>query len=83
MFITSLLVIVAAQRGGHVEKEINGDTGSAEGGNLENNALWRTISKQVETLRTEMEDSRKSAEEAAQNASSGESYPYITFVSPY
>ncbi|KAI4187585.1 MAG: hypothetical protein LQ346_005467 [Caloplaca aetnensis] len=83
IFITSLLVIVAAQRGGHVEKEINGDTGSAEGGNLENNALWRTISKQVETLRTEMEDSRKSAEEAAQNASSGESYPYITFVLPY
>ncbi|KAL8775545.1 MAG: hypothetical protein Q9209_000041 [Squamulea sp. 1 TL-2023] len=69
-FITSLLVIVAAQRGGDIA-ETNGTvkTGDPEG--LEGNALWRTISKQVETLRAEQEDSRKSADEAAQNASNG------------
>ncbi|KAL8699944.1 MAG: hypothetical protein Q9201_005712 [Fulgogasparrea decipioides] len=71
-FITSLLVIVAAQRGGGVEQDVNGTIpGSADPEGLEDNALWQTISKQVETLRTEMEDSRKSAEEAAQNASDG------------
>ncbi|KAL8804868.1 MAG: hypothetical protein Q9200_005644 [Gallowayella weberi] len=71
-FITSLLVTVAAVRSGDSEREVNG-TGSenADPEGLEHNALWRTISKQVETLRTEMEDSRKSAEEAALNASGG------------
>ncbi|KAL8734358.1 MAG: hypothetical protein Q9166_001556 [cf. Caloplaca sp. 2 TL-2023] len=68
-FITSLLVIVAAQRGG--VGEINGTNGNADPEGLEHNALWRTVSKQVEILRTEMEDSRKSAEEAMQNASNG------------
>ncbi|KAL8687242.1 MAG: hypothetical protein Q9218_006531, partial [Villophora microphyllina] len=69
-FITSLLVIVAAQRGGTSAENVDGTAETdADPEGLEGNALWRTISKQVETLRVEMEDSRKSAEEAAQNAS--------------
>ncbi len=34
---------------------------------LEDNQLWRVISKQVQTLRAEMEESRKSAEDAEKN----------------
>ncbi|KAL8721504.1 MAG: hypothetical protein Q9225_001849 [Loekoesia sp. 1 TL-2023] len=64
-FISSLLIILAAQRGG--AEEINGTAEDADPEGLKHNALWRTIRKQVEALRMEMEDSRKSAKEAAQN----------------
>ncbi|KAL9035316.1 MAG: hypothetical protein Q9180_004927 [Flavoplaca navasiana] len=64
-FITSLLVIVAEQRGG--TKEPNGTIVDPSLEGLESNALWRTFSKQVENLRTEQEASRKSADEAVQN----------------
>ena len=65
LFITSLLMIVGSRK---VNKEIEGlpETGRGEHP-LEELLLWRVVSKQVKTLRTEMEDARKSAEEAASN----------------
>ena len=38
-----------------------------EADELDHLLLWRVLRKQVETLRAEMEDARKSAEEAAKN----------------
>ncbi|KAL8952622.1 MAG: hypothetical protein Q9222_001496 [Ikaeria aurantiellina] len=72
-FIQALLILVAAQRGG--VEEVNGIEDLSGPESLKQNALWRTISKQVETLRIEMENSRKSADEAAQNASNGAAPP--------
>ncbi|KAL8984540.1 MAG: hypothetical protein Q9205_001528 [Flavoplaca limonia] len=64
-FITSLLVIVADQRGG-IER-LNGKMEVTDPEDVESNPLWRTLSKQVEILRAEQEESRKSVDEAAQN----------------
>ena len=64
-FITSLLVIVANQRGG--TEEPNGMNGDADTNGVESNTLWRTLSKQVGILRAEQEESLKSVDEAAQN----------------
>ena len=75
-FVTSLLVIVAIQRGTSKEPEdapsteingtANGDVPEDEA--VKSNLLYRVLSRNVATLRHEMEGSRKSAEEAAQNA---------------
>ena len=68
-FVTALLIIVGAQKGSNKEisklPETNGEVGE-----FDYILLWRVISKQVQTLRTEMEDARKSAEEAIVNNSS-------------
>ncbi|KAL8998573.1 MAG: hypothetical protein Q9169_002413 [Polycauliona sp. 2 TL-2023] len=64
-FITSLLMIVASQRGG--TQQPNGTDGAADTEEFQNNALWRTLSNQVKILRTEQEESRKSVDEAVQN----------------
>ncbi|KAI4263808.1 MAG: hypothetical protein L6R42_001059 [Xanthoria sp. 1 TBL-2021] len=64
-FITSLLVIVANQRGG--TEKLNGTVGDADTEGVDGNALWRTLSKQVEILRAEQEESLRSVDEAAQN----------------
>lgn len=68
-FVTALLIIVAAQRGSSKEAENFPETDSANG-EFDNVLLWRVIRKQVQTLRAEMEDARKSAEEAEENGSS-------------
>ena len=77
-FITSLLVLVAAQRAEKAgtaikerEPEPSGENGNSavdlEDQELQGNQLWKIISKQVKTLKTEMEEGRKSAEEAEKN----------------
>jgi len=64
-FITSLLMIVGSRRG---NKEIEGlpEIGQ-EAHDFDRLLLWRVMNKQVKTLGAEMEDARKSAEEAANN----------------
>ena len=64
-FVTSLLMIVGSRRG---NKEIEGlgEKGD-EYDRLDELLLWRVVKKQIKTLREEMEESRKSAEEAAKN----------------
>ncbi|KAL8648618.1 MAG: hypothetical protein Q9226_005918 [Calogaya cf. arnoldii] len=64
-FITSLLVIVANQRGG--TEGFNETTGDADTEGIKSTALWRILSKQIGILRAEQEESRKSVDEAAQN----------------
>ncbi len=73
-FIAALLVLVAAQRavksGTKPEERLSNNVPTPTPGSdtdLENNQLWQVLSKQVQTLRTEMEESRKSAEDAAEN----------------
>ncbi len=65
-FITSLLTIAGSHRG--TSKAIDGlsETGQ-ESHELDDLLLWRVMSKQVKYLRAEMEDARKSAEDAAKN----------------
>lgn len=68
-FITSLLVIVAVQRGTDEElneapEEANGEPSNEGASKLDSNLLYRVFRKQIRTLRHEMEGSRKSAEEA-------------------
>ena len=67
--MTALLIIVGAQRGSNKEVENLPET-DGKGGEFENILLWRVISKQVQTLRAEMEDARKSVEESVENSSS-------------
>ena len=67
-FVTALLIIVGGQRGSSKEIDALPET-NGNSGELKNVLLWRVISKQVQTLRVEMEDARKSAEEAAKNIS--------------
>ena len=65
-FIASLLIIAGAHRGN--TKEIDGLPETVEGASqLDNVLLWCVISKQVQNLRAEMEDARKSAEDAVKN----------------
>lgn len=73
-FIAALLVLVAAQRA--VKRGIKPEESLSHNAptptpnpdkDLENNQLWQVLSKQVQTLRTEMEESRKSADDAAKN----------------
>lgn len=84
-FITSLLIIVAVQRGTNQEfretpAETNGDvTKENSASKLKKNLLYRVLSKQVQTLRHEMEGSRKSAEEAAKHKAPSNNGP----VSPF
>lgn len=64
-FVTGLLMIVGSRRGG---KKIEDLTGTDEDAHkLDHLLLWRVMNKQVANLRAEMEDSRKSAEDAAKN----------------
>jgi len=68
-FITSLLVIVAVQRGTNKEfieapEEANGEPSEGSASKLDDNLVYRVLRKQIQTLRHEMEGSRKSAEEA-------------------
>ena len=59
-------MIVGSHKG--TSKEIDGlPEASDEANELDHLLLWRVMRKQVETLRAEMEDTRKSAEEAAKN----------------
>lgn len=72
VFITSLLVIVAVQRGtnkdfSEVPEGANGEPSSKGALKLESNLLYRVLLKQTQTLRHEMEGSRKSAEEAGKH----------------
>ena len=69
IFVTALLIIVGAQRGSNKEIE-NLPEPNGTGGKFDDVLLWRVIGKQVQTLRAEMEDALKSAEEAFQNSSS-------------
>ena len=63
VFITSLLRIVGSRRG-----KVEGlPEAGEEAHELDHLLLWRVINKQIQTLRAEMEDNRKSAEEAADN----------------
>jgi len=64
-FITSLLMIVSSRRG---KKEIEGlTTAGGDVHKLDHLLLWRVMDKQIKNLRAEMEDARKSAEDAAKN----------------
>ena len=76
-FVASLLVIVAIQRGtskepGAAEEPKGSDSISDNQltAVVESNLLYRVISKNVQTLRHEMEGSRKSAEDAAKHSAS-------------
>lgn len=65
-FITSLLMIAGSQKG--TSKVIDDLPVVSEGTHeLDHLLLWRVMRKQVENLRAEMEDARKSAEDAASN----------------
>ena len=65
-FVTSLLMIVGSRKG--TSKAINDLPEVGEGTHEFNHLLlWRVVREQVKNLRAEMEDSRKSAEEAAKN----------------
>ena len=64
-FITSLLIIVGSRKTG---RDIDGLAGNSEEvGEFDNLLLWRVLSKQVNNLRAEMEDARKSTEDATKN----------------
>ncbi len=59
-------MIVGSHKG--TSKEVDGlPEASDKADELDHLLLWRVMRKQVETLRAEMEDTRKSAEEAAKN----------------
>lgn len=66
-FITSLLMIVGSRKTSQEIESLSETTDNAS--ELDNLLLWRVMSKQVKTLRAEMEDARKSAEDAANNVS--------------
>lgn len=69
-FITSLLMIVGSHK--WTSKAIDDLTEAGEESHeLDHLLLWRVMSNQVKNLRAEMEDSRKSAEDAAKNNSAG------------
>ncbi|KAK3169885.1 hypothetical protein OEA41_009269 [Lepraria neglecta] len=64
-FVTALLSIVQTQRANLVEPDASGISTSDD---LRSNAVWQAISKQVQTLRKEMKDSRQSVEDAEKNS---------------
>lgn len=65
-FITSLLMIVGSHKG--TSKAIDDlPEAGAESHELDHLLFWRVMSQQVKNLRAEMEDARKSAEDASQN----------------
>ncbi len=63
-FVTALLSIVQTQRANLIQPDA---AAMSKSDNLESNEVWHAISKQVQTLRREMKDSRKSVEDAGQN----------------
>ena len=68
-FVTALLIIVGAQRGSSKQLENLPEKTGAEIADLDHVLLWRVIHKQVQSLRVEMEDARKSAEDSIKNSS--------------
>lgn len=64
-FVTALMSIVQAQRANPVRPDASEIPTSDD---LASNAVWQAISKQVQTLRKEMKDSRKSVEDAERNS---------------
>ena len=64
-FVTALLSIVQPQGANLVKPEASGISNSDD---LASNAVWQAISKQVQTLRNEMKDSRKSVEDSGKNS---------------
>lgn len=65
-------MLVAVQRGTNKEfsetpEETNGEPSNEDTSKIDTNLLYRVLRKQVLTLRHEMEESRKSAEEAAKH----------------
>ncbi len=63
-FVTALLMIVGAQRGSSKKIDDLFETNGDEASEIDHVLLWQVIRKQVQALRIEMEDARKSAEEA-------------------
>ncbi|KAL8687318.1 MAG: hypothetical protein Q9218_006472, partial [Villophora microphyllina] len=64
-FVTGLLTLVQARRSDLASAT---PTETAAPDDLDSNEVWQTIRKQVQTLRSEMKDSRKSVEDAAKNS---------------
>ena len=64
-FVTALLSIVETQKAGTAKPDTSLSPTSED---LESNDVWKAISKQVQTLRKEMKDSRKSVEDASKNS---------------
>ena len=66
VLVTALLSIVQTHRANAISHL---DTQSASpSDDLESNEVWQAVSKQVQTLRREMKDSRKSVEDAGKNS---------------
>ena len=63
-FVTALLSIVQMQK---TQLPAVGSPSKATD-DLESNRVWQAIKKQVETLRAEMRDSRKSVEDSGKNS---------------
>lgn len=61
----SLLAIAGSRRGSKAVEAL--PEAGADTHELDYLLLWRVMNKQVKMLRAEMEDARKSAEEAAKN----------------
>ncbi len=70
-FISALLSIVQTQRTSHAEASTPEMSGS-NSDDLKSNEVWQAISKQVQILRKEMKDSRKSVEDAGKNSVLGD-----------
>ena len=63
--VTALLSIVQTQKANLVQADVP-VTGALD--NLASNEIWQAIYKQVQTLRKEMKDGRKSVEDAEKNS---------------
>ena len=66
-FITSLLAIVGSRKGNSSNANDGLSEPEEKESEFDRNVFWQVVSKQVQTLRIEMEDARKSVEEAAKN----------------
>lgn len=64
-FVTALLSILRTQRE-HPVIPVASEVSTSD--DLGSNEVWQAISKQVQTLRKEMKDSRKSVEDAERNS---------------
>lgn len=69
--VTALLSIIQTQRTSHAEATTPAMSGS-QSDDLQSNEVWQAISKQVQILRKEMKDSRKSVEDAGKNSVLGD-----------
>ena len=64
-FVTALLTILRTQRTNPVKPDAS-EISTSDG--ISSNEVWQAISKQVQTLRKEMKDSRKGVEAAEKNS---------------